>query len=130
MSVTEHSLRRSEPSAPKPRPGRTARVDELGRVTLRSAAEHTEVAWLGDTETASAAPSLTPLSVGVDELGQCVVEDVLGAVYGVGRTPEEAHQDYFMALSDRLAYMRARRGSLAARLARQLDALEELFPNR
>lgn len=75
-------------------------------------------------------PSRQPLSVSVDELGQFVVEDVIGAVYGVSDRPEAAFEDYFVALDERLRSLRANREQLAPKLARQLHQLELLFPRR
>jgi hypothetical protein len=75
-------------------------------------------------------PSRQPLSVSVDEFGQFVVEDVVGAVYGVADRPEAAFEDYLSALDERLRSLRLHREHLAPKLARQLTQLETLFPGR
>jgi hypothetical protein len=77
-----------------------------------------------------AEPSGSPISVVVDELGQYVVQDVVGGAYGVGRTAEQAFADFWLALDQRLAFLRERRDVLHHRLARQLRELEGLFPGR
>jgi hypothetical protein len=59
-----------------------------------------------------------------------LVEDVLGAVYGVGPSADAALVDYFVALDQRLRLLREKRGALHPRLAWQLQRLEGLFPGR
>jgi hypothetical protein len=75
-------------------------------------------------------PLPSPISLIVDTGGQFVAEDTVGAVYGVGATPQEAIADYYQALDRRLAYLRTHRAQLHPRLLRELGALEGLFPGR
>jgi hypothetical protein len=67
------------------------------------------------------------LDVIIDEDGQFVVSDVLGAVYGVGGTAQIAFADYRAAARERLSVLRQHRDALAPRLARQLEQLERLL---
>jgi hypothetical protein len=75
-------------------------------------------------------PLPSPISVIVDTGGQFVAEDAIGAVYGVGATPQEAVADFYRALDRRLAFLRAHRAQLHPGLLRELGALERLFPGR
>ena len=133
MASTAESLTFDEPSRPSERPGPVADVSDLASVLLPDRPESVE-AVLDEAalEPSGVEPeaSASPISVAVDELGQYVVGDVLGGAYGVGRVPEEAFRDYWTALDERLAFLRARRDALSVRLLRQLDDLEALFPGR
>jgi len=71
-----------------------------------------------------------PISVIVDTGGQFVAEDAIGAVYGVGATPQEAVADFYLALDRRLAFLRTHQAQLHPVLLRELGALERLFPGR
>ncbi len=75
-------------------------------------------------------PVPPPISVIVDANGQFVAADRLGAVYGVGPTPQAALNDLYAALDRRLALLRAHRPELHPGLLRELAALERLFPDR
>jgi hypothetical protein len=77
-----------------------------------------------------ATPTPSPISVIVDADGQFVAEDRLGAVYGIGPTPQAAVSDLYAALDRRLALLRAHRPELHPGLRRELAALERLFPGR
>jgi hypothetical protein len=77
----------------------------------------------------SAQPAKPSLDVIIDEDGQFVVSDVLGAVYGVGGTAQIAFADYRAAARERLSVLRQHRDALAPRLARQLEQLERLLSN-
>ena len=82
----------------------------------------------------SGPPQATPppprLSVSVDDMGNYVVQDIMGVAYGVGRTPEGAVEDFRQALDDRIEFLRAHRAALHPRLQRQLVELERLFAGR
>jgi hypothetical protein len=133
MSSTAEHLFLEEPSRPEERPDRrVAAPDDPHAARVPTHPEALEAPdFAGAFESSDAgAPSPSRLSVVVDELGQYVVQDVVGGAYGVGQAPEEAFADYWTALDQRLAFLRARRDALSARLARQLRELEELFPGR
>jgi hypothetical protein len=131
MAATAESLPRSEPSRPDPQPGPSVAVEDPGSVVLRREAEAPKVESWGTSSTQAAGASRLPsVSIVIDDLGQYVVSDILGAVYGVGRSPSEALHDYHGALADRLAFLRDRRQALHPRLQRQLRKLESLFPGR
>jgi hypothetical protein len=66
----------------------------------------------------------------VDSGGQFIAEDTLGAVYGVGATPQEAIADFYRALDRRLAFLRTHQAQLHPELLQELGALERLFPGR
>jgi hypothetical protein len=105
-------------------------IDPEG-VELKTGSDRAESHPMGSgasTRVESSPPS--PLSVFVDELQQYVVQDVIGAVYGVAAQPEAAFEDYFRALTERFTFLRSRQGQLSPRLARQLEQLESLFPGR
>ncbi len=72
----------------------------------------------------------SPLSVLYDSSGQYVVQDVLGATYGVGASPVEALADFFSALGEYLAFLRANEARLHPGLQDQLTQLHGLFPGR
>jgi hypothetical protein len=83
------------------------------------------------SDKAPARPSRSsPISIIVDTGGQFVAEDAIGAVYGVGATPQEAVADFYQALDRRLAFLRTHRAQLHPGLLRELGALERLFPGR
>jgi hypothetical protein len=133
VAQTARSLIFEEPSRPGNRPDWVADVVDLGAVLVPARPESLEAPdFAGSLEPsgASAVPSASPLSVAVDELGQYVVQDIVGGAYGVAPAPEEAFADYWTALDERLEFLRARRDALSVRLARQLHELEELFPGR
>lgn len=71
-----------------------------------------------------------PISVIIDELGNFVVQDTLGAAHGVGASPHEAIADFYSTLDARLAFLRANELRLHPKLLRELAALKTLFPDR
>jgi hypothetical protein len=72
----------------------------------------------------------SPISIIVDAEGQYVAQDTLGAVYGVGPTPQAAVADFYDALRRRLSLLRTRLDQLHPALARELRDLERLFPGQ
>ena len=78
------------------------------------------------------APKLQPthsaLTVEQDDDGQYVIADILGAVYGVGASVEEAKEDFNVALRDHLRFLREHLAELSEGLRDQLVALQKLFP--
>lgn len=131
MASTAESLTFEEPSRSSERPYPAADVPDPRAVRVPARSESVEPPGFAESSSDIVGdPSANPLSVVVDELGQYVVQDVVGGAYGVGRAPEEAFRDYWVALDERLAFVRARRDALSNRLARQLRELENLFPGR
>lgn len=131
MASTAESLAFREPSRPSGRPGPAAEGSDPRAVRVPARPESVEAPNLAESSSRAASePSASPLSVIVDELGQYLVQDVVGGVYGVGRAAEEAFRDYWAALDERLAFLRARSDALSSHLVRQLRALEDLFPGR
>ncbi len=72
----------------------------------------------------------SPLSVVHEPSGQYVAQDLLGATYGVGSSAEEAIADFFSALDECLALLRANEARLHTGLLHQLHQLQRLFPGR
>jgi hypothetical protein len=70
----------------------------------------------------------SPLGVSIDEYGQFVVQDVIGAVYGVGATAPEAVADFNAVLTKHMMFLRSHHDEVHADLQRQLLVLESLFP--
>jgi len=117
-------------ASPPDRPSWVRQVDPLGAL-LKTAAGAVETLYVGEISHTPAEPSSAPvLSYSLDESGQVIVEDVLGAAYGVGHSPAEAAHEFFEALDTRLRLLRSRRTVLHPRLARELRELETLFPDR
>ncbi len=69
-------------------------------------------------------------SILYDSSGQYIVQDPLGATYGVGSSTAEAVADFFSALDECLAFLRANEARLHPGLLHQLYQLQLLFPDR
>lgn len=136
MSSTEMPIRMSEPSAPlqesSRRPIRPVGPEdpELFR-ELRTALQSTvdDDARLRLSGARSGLRSFNQVVVvEIDDDDCYIASDVLGAVYGAGASESEALADYYRALDEHLAFLRA--NELHPRLEHQLAALERLFPDR
>ncbi len=127
-------IRIAEPSQPPQRPDWdfVRHVDPADHVAWPIHEDHTEGHPSVPSPAPSTArpPSASPISIVNDPTGQFIAEDNLGAVYGVGATPQEAVADFLVALDERLSFLRTHRHQLHPGLLRELGALERLFPGR
>lgn len=132
MAVTEYPF-----SPPAATPGEPAPEDRRPDLYLEDVdslplvanpAAHPEFVTSSDRVSEPRASS--PISLTVDELSNYIAQDVLGAVYGVGRTPAEAMADFDSALDTEFAFLRSNRQQLSPKLLRRLARLERLFPDR
>ena len=134
MPATAGSIRIAEPSQPPQRPDWdfVRHVDPADHVAWPVHEDHTEghQSVPGPAASAARPPSASPISIVNDPAGQFIIEDNLGAVYGVGATPQEAVADFYRALDRRLSFLRTHRPQLHPGLLRELSALERLFPGR
>lgn len=67
-----------------------------------------------------------PVRMRFDGEYYCVSEDVLD-LYGIGDTPEEARQDYWLAMQDYYADLSANADRLTERLQKHLAILRPIF---
>jgi hypothetical protein len=132
MAMTADAIRITEPSQPPLEPQRLPNHDPAEYVALPVPPAHPEAGPLTVEQRPAqpAPPPPEPISVIVDANGQFVAEDRLGAVYGVGPTPQAAIGDLYAALDRRLALLRAHRAELHPGLLHELGDLERLFPGR
>jgi hypothetical protein len=63
----------------------------------------------------------------IDEAGQYLARDILGAVYGLGPTPEAAVADFYDLLDSHIRFLRENRDRLDPVLLQQLTLLQRLF---
>ena len=132
MAMTADAIRITESSQPPLEPQILPDHDPAEYVALPVPPARPEPGLLTVQEHSRpvGAPAPPPISVIVDADGQFVAEDRLGAVYGVGPTPQAAVSDLYAALDRRLALLRAHRPELHPGLLRELAALERLVPDR
>jgi hypothetical protein len=132
MAMTADAIRITESSQPPLEPQRLPDHDPAEYVALPVPPAHPEAGPLTVQQRPiqASAPAPPPISIVVDANGQFVAEDRLGAVYGLGPTPQAAVSDLYAALDRRLALLRARRAELHPGLLRELGDLERLFPGR
>lgn len=122
----------AEPSQPPQRPS-FLRDDDLDDHTVWPVHDtHTQGhPSVPESARSPARPSgVSAISVVNDVDGQFVAEATVGAVYGVGATPQEAVADFLLALDERMSFLRTHRSQLHPGLLRELGALERLFPGR
>lgn len=132
MAMTADAIRITESSQPPLEPQVLPDHDPAEYVALPVPPAHPEAGPLTIQQRPAQPPppAPDPISVVVDANGQFVAEDRLGAVYGVGPTPQAAVSDLYAALDRRLALLRAHRAQLHPGLLRELGDLERLFPGR
>lgn len=131
MSVTLTELQLLAPSQPALVPSEVRDVDQADVEELPRDQGHTEVEGLTFAEASymRQRPSSGPLTATRVE-DDCIVSDLLGAVYGAGASYDEARANYMDALDAHLVFLRAREGVLHPRLRRELEVLTRLFPGR
>jgi hypothetical protein len=132
MAMTADAIPIAEPSQPPLEPQYLPDHDPAEYVALPVPPARPEAGPLTVEQrpTRPLAPAPSPISVIVDANGQFLAEDRLGAVYGVGPTPQAAVSDLYAALDRRLTLLRTHRAELHPGLLRELGALEHLFPGR
>ena len=131
MSVTATDFPFIAPSEPEPEPTGLQDVDPRYVGLMPGGQGHTGPVTFAVVRTAVSRARPTSGALTVTQSGaEVLVSDLLGAVYGVGRSHDEALADYWRALDTHLAFLRAREGVLHPRLRRELEVLIRLFPGR
>ncbi len=124
-------IRIPSPAPPPQGPLFVPRDVEAGEFLPSTASAHTRTPGLVVEEEPTQAQSrVSPIAISNDVDGQFIVEDVLGAAYGVGPTPQAAAADFYSALDQRLLFLRRNEQQLHPGLLRELHILQRLFPGR